>query len=76
MNSSSKDSEKDDAALKERSAEHQFELPVESGYREQAPEGSWEAGYRLSLEALKMVKDRPEIFKKRDQRMCGVEFIL
>jgi hypothetical protein len=62
------------SSLNEPSTEYRFDLPVEPNYRERPPEGSWEAGYRLSLMALEMVKDRPEIFEERDRRMCSVEF--
>jgi hypothetical protein len=47
---------------------------VDATYRERPPRGSWEAGYRLSLAALKMVNGRPEVFAQRDRRMCIVEF--
>ena len=54
--------------------EYRFELPVEPNYRERPPRGSWEAGYRLSLMALELVKNRPDVFEERDQRMCSAEF--
>ena len=74
MNESSNDSGEDSGALKEAAGDSGFELPIEPGYRERPPQGSWEAGYRLSLLALEMVKNRPEIFEQRDERMCPVEF--
>lgn len=54
----------------------QFELPVAPDYPSRAPRGSWEDGYRLSLMALEQVKDRPEIFARREDRRCFREFIL
>jgi hypothetical protein len=62
------------AASPETPSDFQFELPVEPGYRERPPKGSWEAGYRLSLAALELVKNRPEVFAERDRQMCDVEF--
>jgi hypothetical protein len=75
MNESSNESAKDNSsALKEEGGDYRFELPIEPDYRERPPAGSWEAGYRLSLLALEMVKNRPEVFAQRDERMCPVEF--
>lgn len=62
------------AASRETPLDLEFELPVEPGYRERPPKGSWEAGYRLSLAALELVKNRPEVFAARDRQMCDVEF--
>lgn len=77
MNASSNESpEPDPQVLHEASSEYQLDLPVEPGYREIPPPGTWEDGYRLSLEALELARDRPEIFAQRDQRMCAVEFHL
>jgi hypothetical protein len=56
--------------------EYAFELPIEPDYRERPPEGSWEAGYRLSLMALEIVKNRPEVFEERDKCMRSVEFCM
>lgn len=56
--------------------EHDFVLPVEAGYRELPPKGSWEAGYQLSLLGLEMIKDRPEIWEQRAARMVNVEFVM
>ena len=75
MKKSSKDSvEGQPAVLQETPPDYGFSLPVEPGYRELPPKGSWEAGYRLSLAALESVKGRTEIFTRRDQCMCDVEF--
>ena len=75
MNSSSNDSpENPPAASCETPPDYQFDLPVVPGYRERPPKGSWEAGYRLSLAALELVKNRPEVFAERDRQMCNVEF--
>lgn len=51
-------------------------LPVDPGFRSLPPSGSWEDGYRLSLAALELVKDRPEVFLARSQRMVDVEFVI
>ena len=78
MNASSNDSPDSPAnrpaAARENPPDYQFELPVEPGYRERPPAGSWEAGYRLSLAALELVKNRPEVFAERARQMCDVEF--
>ena len=78
MNASSKDSPDSPASRPAASCEtppdYQFDLPVDPGYRERPPKGSWEAGYRLSLAALELVKHRPEVFAERDRQMCDVEF--
>ncbi|MBI3878314.1 MAG: hypothetical protein HY300_20520 [Verrucomicrobia bacterium] len=75
MNVSSKDSvEHQPDVLRETPPDYGFVLPVEPGYRERPPKGSWEAGYRLSLAGLELVKDRPELFIQRDLLMCNVEF--
>ena len=73
MNESSNESV-NSSELKELPSKDRFELPVDPNYRERPPRGSWEAGYRLSLMALELVKNRPEIFEQRDQRMCSAEF--
>lgn len=75
MNESSKGSvEGQPAFLREAPPDYDFRLPVEPGFRDLSPKGTWEAGYRLSLAALESVKRRPEIFTHRDQCMCDVEF--
>jgi hypothetical protein len=52
-----------------------FELPVpDPGFEPFPPKASWEAGYKLSLMALEMIKDRPEIWEERERRRCDVEF--
>ena len=80
MNASSNDSDKPaaapPAALRDAPLDLSFELPVEPGYRELPPRGSWEAGYELSLLALAAVKDRPEIWAQRAAQMVDVEFIM
>jgi hypothetical protein len=77
MNSSSSDSPDPGADfLHDRPPTLDFELPVEPGYRELPPKGSWEDGYRLSLMALELVKNRPEIWEQRNARMVNVEFVL
>src|SRR4051812_12886678 len=69
MSESGNESDKHSSAeLRETPGDYGFELPIEPNYRERPPQGSWEAGYRLSLMALEMVKNRPEIFDQRDQR--------
>jgi len=75
MNVSSKGSvEQHPDALRETPPDYGFDLPVEPGYRERPPKGSWEAGYQLSLVALESVKGRPEVFALRDRCMSDVEF--
>lgn len=51
-----------------------LELPVDPEFRSFPPKGTWEAGYRLSLMGLAMVKDRPWIWEEREQRRCYEEF--
>ncbi|MBL68229.1 MAG: hypothetical protein CMO74_07220 [Verrucomicrobiales bacterium] len=62
--------------VRETPAPYGFELPVDPGYREQPPQGSWEDGLCLSEAALDMVQDRPEVFVQRDCNRCAVEFVL
>lgn len=62
--------------MREEPAAYGLVLPVEPGFRSRPPAGSWEDGYRLSLAALELVKDRPEIFAQRSRQMCDVEFVL
>lgn len=62
--------------LREEPAAYGLTLPVDPTFRSLPPAGSWEDGYRLSLAALELVKDRPEIFAQRSARMCDVEFVL
>lgn len=76
MSNSEQNSKPDaeDPLLKENASPYALDLPVAPDWWSQPPKGSWEDGYRLSLAALEMVKDRPEIFAERDARMCLVEF--
>lgn len=75
MNTSSDDSNKSKPdTLRETPPDYGFELPVEPGYRERPPKGSVEAGIQLGLMALEQVKDRPEIFARRELHRCTVEF--
>lgn len=53
-----------------------FELPVAPGFHSQAPKGSFEDGWQLSLLALEAIKDRPEIFTRRSQHMVNAEFVM
>lgn len=74
--SSNESPEPSDGVFREASGNYDFDLPIEPGYRELPPKGSWEAGYRLSLAALEMIKDRPHIWEERERRRCDVEFVL
>jgi len=79
MNASYNDSpERGPDALRDATApvDLDFELPVEPGYREQPPKGTWEAGYEMSLAMLRTVKDRPEFWAARDAQMVDVEFVM
>jgi hypothetical protein len=71
----SKDGRNSDA-LREIAPTYDFDLPLAPNYMERPPQGSWEAGYILSLRALELVQHRPEIFEQRNQRMYVVEFVL
>lgn len=54
-----------------------LEFPVpDPGFNPDPPRASWEAGYKLSLMGLEMIKDRPEIWEERKRRRCYVEFKL
>lgn len=64
------------AVIREEPAAYGLTLPVDPSFRSLPPVGTWEDGYRLSLAALELVKDRPEIFAQRSARMCDVEFRL
>ena len=59
-----------------QSVDFDFELPIEPGFLSLPPDGTWEAGYKLSLMGLEMIKNRPEIWEERRQRRCDVEFKL
>lgn len=76
MNGSSNGSNEKADRLESSLVDLAFELPIEPGYRELPPKGTWEAGYELSLLALEMVKDRPEIWEQRNARMVTVEFVM
>ena len=77
MSASSNDSGDGNAgAIHDAPLDLSFQLPVEPGYRELPPKGSWEAGYELSLLALEFVKDRPEIWEQRRARVVNVEFVM
>lgn len=77
MNASNNDSaEPVPATVREEPGPFGFDLPVDPGYRERPPQGSWEDGLRLSEAALDLVENRPEIFSRRDASRCTVEFVL
>ncbi len=78
MNNSEKNSPPNgnDTSLPDKRSPYAFSLPVAPDWFSAAPQGSWKDGYHLSLAALEMVKDRPEVFDQREQRRCLVEFIL
>jgi hypothetical protein len=52
------------------------DVPIERGYRELPPSGSWEAGYRLGLEARQQAKGRPAIRERRHAPGVTVEFVM
>ena len=62
--------------LHDASSPYALDLPVAPRWFSIPPKGTWEDGYRLSLAALEMVKDRPEIFEQREQRRCTAEFVM
>ena len=64
------------AVVHEESAAYGLILPVDPSFRSLPPTGTWEDGHRLSVAALELVKDRPEIFAQRSARMCDVDFVL
>ena len=51
-----------------------FELPAEPGFVSLPPKASWEAGYKLSLMALEMIKDKPWVWEQRERERCYEEF--
>jgi hypothetical protein len=59
-----------------RRLDFDFELPIEPEFISLPPKGTWEAGYKLSLMGLEMIKDRPQIWEERERRRCDVEFKL
>jgi len=65
-----------DGGFRETPSPYALALPVARDFSADAPRGTWEDGYRLSLAALEIVRDRPEVFVQRDARMCAVEFKL
>ena len=62
--------------LAETGSPYGLQFPINPGFSSRPPGGTWEDGYRLSVLALREVKDRPEIFEERNRRMCMVEFVL
>ena len=66
----------DDMVLREAASPYKLDLPRAPDFPSDGPKGTWEDGYRLSVAALERVKNRPEIFVQRDQRMCSKEFKL
>ena len=78
MNDSAKNSQPsgEDLSLHDPTSPYALDLPAAPDWFSAPPKGTWEDGYRLSLAALEMVQDRPEIFAQREQRRCGVEFVM
>jgi len=66
----------EDDEIKESAAAYGFDLPIAPAWFSEPPKGSIEDGIHLSLLAIEQVRDRPEIFLHRQQRMCDVEFKL
>lgn len=62
--------------LKDTKGSYGFDLPVAPAWFSKAPQGTMDDGIRLSLAALEQVKDRPEIFARRQRQMCDVEFVV
>jgi len=76
MPSSDDESQAKSDRLRETNWPYDLEFPVDPEFPSDPPKGSWADGYRLSLLALRQVKDRPEIFQERSRRMCWAEFEL
>ena len=60
--------------LRDADSPYKFDLPADPDFPADAPKGSWDDGYRLSLMALTAVNNRPEVFAQRDRCRCVVEF--
>jgi hypothetical protein len=71
---SNKESQSDQ--LREAGSPYDLELPIDPTFSSRPPKGTWENGYRLSVLALEQVRNRPQIFEERAQRMCSAEFVL
>ncbi|GEM_PF-2202261 len=54
---------------------YDLDLPVAPAWFSDEPSGSWEAGYRMSLEVLRDALKRPEIWAERERMMVSAEFI-
>lgn len=76
MSASSNDSPDLPGVLRDAPLDLAFELPVQPGYRELPPKGSWEDGYRLSLLALASLNDDSPVWEQRRIRRVDVEFVL
>lgn len=62
--------------LKEQPAPYVLDLPIAPAWFSEPPRGTMDDGIQLSLAALEMVKNRPEIFEERARQMVDVEFVM
>lgn len=76
MNDSNEPSKRDPEAgqLRETPFSYGLDLPVAPDWFSEEPKGSWEAGYELSLEALRSALTQPEVWLARDREMVAAEF--
>jgi hypothetical protein len=76
MKASSKPSNFDPppAQRREPSPADGLNLPVAPDWFSEAPKGSWEDGYQLSLQVIRDLKDRNRVFAERDASMVAAEF--
>ncbi len=65
-----------DLSLHDPTSPYALDLPTAPDWFSVPPKGTWEDGYRLSLAALEMIQDRPEIFEQREQRRCDAPFVM
>jgi hypothetical protein len=76
MKNSDDESQAKSDVLRENGSAYGLDFPVDSDFPSDPPKGTWADGYRLSLLALRQVKNPPEIFEERSRRMCSAEFEL
>lgn len=51
-----------------------LDLPVAVDWFSEEPSGTWEDGYRLSLQLIRDLKDCDRVFAERDACMVSAEF--
>jgi hypothetical protein len=76
MSDSSKPSNPDPQPdqFKERPVAYGLDLPVAPDWFSEEPKGTWEDGYRLSLELIQSLPNLDQVYAERDACMVSAEF--